>query len=147
VLRRATSYTPTTQNGSANGSEATTLVGDELGQDGLMSIARGLDATSTEVFGAQLTAAISRFRAGGEPLDDRTIIVLRRNNARWCPSTKHRSLRTATASLGRKKPLRRSPRLSSTRMSFDRRCLNLECAFMRAMFLLLVAGIVVSSSR
>jgi hypothetical protein len=46
-----------------------------------MSIARGLDARSTEAFGAQLTAAISSFRAEGEPLDDQTIIVLRRNDA------------------------------------------------------------------
>ena len=61
--------------------EATSPVGDELGQDGLMSIARGLDATSAEAFGAQLTTAVSAFRAGGEPLDDQTIIVLRRNDA------------------------------------------------------------------
>jgi phosphoserine phosphatase RsbU/P len=66
---------------SDGASEATNPVGDELGQDGLMSIARGLDARSTEAFGAQLTAAISSFRAGGEPLDDQTIIVLRRNDA------------------------------------------------------------------
>jgi sigma-B regulation protein RsbU (phosphoserine phosphatase) len=66
---------------SDGASEATNPVGDELGQDGLMSIARGLDATSTEAFGAQLTAAVSAFRLGGEPLDDQTIIVLRRNDA------------------------------------------------------------------
>jgi hypothetical protein len=54
--------------------------GDELGRDGLMSIARGLDARSAEAFGAQLTAALGAFRAGGEPLDDQTIIVLRRND-------------------------------------------------------------------
>jgi phosphoserine phosphatase RsbU/P len=66
---------------SDGASEATSPVGDELGQDGLMSIARGLDATSAEAFGAQLTAAVSAFRAGGEPLDDQTIIVLRRNDA------------------------------------------------------------------
>ena len=66
---------------SDGASEATNPVGDELGQDGLMSIARGLDARSTEAFGPQLTAAISSFRTGGEPLDDQTIIVLRRNDA------------------------------------------------------------------
>jgi sigma-B regulation protein RsbU (phosphoserine phosphatase) len=66
---------------SDGASEATNPVGDELGQDGLMSIARGLDARSTEAFGAQLTAAITSFRAAGGPLDDQTIIVLRRNDA------------------------------------------------------------------
>jgi len=45
-----------------------------------MRLARGLDATSAEVFGAQLTAALGAFREGGEPVDDQTIIVLRRND-------------------------------------------------------------------
>jgi phosphoserine phosphatase RsbU/P len=60
--------------------EATSPTGDELGRDGLMSIARGLDASSAEAFGGQLTAALDAFRAGGQPLDDQTIIVLRRND-------------------------------------------------------------------
>jgi sigma-B regulation protein RsbU (phosphoserine phosphatase) len=58
-------------------SEATSPAGDELGRDRLMEIARGLDASSAESFGIELTAAVSAFRAGEEPLDDQTIIVLR----------------------------------------------------------------------
>ena len=65
---------------SDGASEATSPAGDELGRDGLMSIARGLDASSAEAFGGELTAALGAFRAGGEPLDDQTIIVLRRND-------------------------------------------------------------------
>jgi sigma-B regulation protein RsbU (phosphoserine phosphatase) len=61
-------------------SEAMSPAGDELGRDGLVTIARGLDATSAEAFGAQLTAALGGFRAGDEPLDDQTLIVLRREN-------------------------------------------------------------------
>ena len=48
-------------------SEATSPAGDELGRDGLMRIARGLDAGSAEAFGAQLTVALGAFREGGEP--------------------------------------------------------------------------------
>lgn len=59
-------------------SEALGPDGEELGRDGLMNIARGLDASSAEAFGTGLTLALSAFRAGGEPLDDQTIIVLRR---------------------------------------------------------------------
>jgi sigma-B regulation protein RsbU (phosphoserine phosphatase) len=65
---------------SDGASEATNLAGDELGGDGLMSIARGLDASSAQAFGTQLTSALRAFRGGGEPLDDQTIIVLRRND-------------------------------------------------------------------
>jgi phosphoserine phosphatase RsbU/P len=65
---------------SDGASEATNPAGDELGRDGLMRIARSLDASSAEAFGAQLTSAISAFRAGGQPLDDQTIIVLRRTD-------------------------------------------------------------------
>jgi serine phosphatase RsbU (regulator of sigma subunit) len=62
-------------------SEATNPAGDELGRDGLMSIARRLDGSSAEVFGTQLTSALHDFRGGEEPLDDQTIVVLRRNDA------------------------------------------------------------------
>ncbi|PYS50458.1 MAG: hypothetical protein DMG13_20970 [Acidobacteria bacterium] len=64
---------------SDGASEATSPAGDELGPDRLMSIARGLDASSAEAFGTQFTSALRAFRGGGEPLDDQTIIVLRRN--------------------------------------------------------------------
>jgi sigma-B regulation protein RsbU (phosphoserine phosphatase) len=63
---------------SDGASEALTPAGDELGRDGLMSIARGLDASSAETFGTQLISALSSFREGTEPLDDQTIIVLKR---------------------------------------------------------------------
>jgi sigma-B regulation protein RsbU (phosphoserine phosphatase) len=58
-------------------SEATNQAGEELGRDGLMNIARALDRTSAETFGTQLTSALRDFRAGVEPNDDETIIVLR----------------------------------------------------------------------
>jgi phosphoserine phosphatase RsbU/P len=61
-------------------SESTNPAAEELGRDGLMSIARGLDASSAEAFGAQLTAALHGFRGGSEPADDQTIIVLRRSD-------------------------------------------------------------------
>ena len=65
---------------SDGASDAMSPAGDELGRDGLIGIARGLDSRSAGAFGAELTAALGDFRAGGEPLDDQTIIVLRRND-------------------------------------------------------------------
>ena len=64
---------------SDGASEATSPAGDELGGDGLMRIACGLDTSSADAFGTQLTSALRAFRGGGEPLDDQTIIVLRRD--------------------------------------------------------------------
>jgi phosphoserine phosphatase RsbU/P len=61
-------------------SETTNRGGDELGRDQLMSMARGLDSSSAEAFGTQLTLALGAFREGSEPVDDQTIIVLRRTN-------------------------------------------------------------------
>jgi phosphoserine phosphatase RsbU/P len=61
-------------------SEATDPAGTELGRDGLMNMARALDSSSAEAFGAQLALTVSAFRGGGEPLDDETIIVMRRND-------------------------------------------------------------------
>lgn len=55
---------------SDGASEAMSAAGDELGRDGLISIARGVEPTSAEAFGAQFTAAVGAFRGGGEPLDD-----------------------------------------------------------------------------
>jgi sigma-B regulation protein RsbU (phosphoserine phosphatase) len=57
-------------------SEASNEVGDELGSDGLMRIAREMDASSAEAFGSQLAAALGRFRGRAEPADDQTVIVL-----------------------------------------------------------------------
>ena len=59
-------------------SEATDPSGNELGRDGLLRIARGLDVRSPETFGIQFTSALNAFRGGTEPLDDQTIIVLGR---------------------------------------------------------------------
>lgn len=61
-------------------SEATNPAGEELGRDGLMTMARALDSTSAEAFGTQLAAALREFRGGGDPLDDETIVVMRRND-------------------------------------------------------------------
>jgi sigma-B regulation protein RsbU (phosphoserine phosphatase) len=57
-------------------SEATNPAGEELGRDGLMDIARQLDPGTAEAFGTQLTSALRGFRAGVQPADDETIIVL-----------------------------------------------------------------------
>ena len=60
-------------------SESTNPAGEELGRDGLMNLARELDASSAEAFGTQLTTAVRDFRGGVEAGDDETIIVLRRS--------------------------------------------------------------------
>ena len=57
-------------------SEATNRVGEELGRDGLMALARELDSRSPETFGTQLAEAVREFRAGTVPQDDETVIVL-----------------------------------------------------------------------
>ena len=59
-------------------SEAVNPVGEELGRDALMAVARELDRSSPEAFGTELTAALRGFRGNVEPLDDETIIVLQR---------------------------------------------------------------------
>lgn len=59
-------------------SEALNEAGEELGREGLMSIARGLDPSSAGPFGTQLAAALRRFRGSAEPTDDETLIVLER---------------------------------------------------------------------
>jgi sigma-B regulation protein RsbU (phosphoserine phosphatase) len=61
-------------------SEATSPSGNELGRDGLMNMARALDSSSAEALGTQLALALRAFRGDGEPLDDVTIIVMRRND-------------------------------------------------------------------
>jgi sigma-B regulation protein RsbU (phosphoserine phosphatase) len=59
-------------------SEAANPAGDELGRDGLMNIAHGLDTTSADAVGNGLITALRAFRAGVEPADDETLIVLER---------------------------------------------------------------------
>jgi serine phosphatase RsbU (regulator of sigma subunit) len=44
-----------------------------------MNMARALDCNSPEALGTRLTSALHAFRGGAEPLDDETIIVMRRN--------------------------------------------------------------------
>jgi sigma-B regulation protein RsbU (phosphoserine phosphatase) len=61
-------------------SEANSPAGNELGRDGLMNMARALDFSSAEALGTQLASALRAFRGDGEPLDDETIIVMRRND-------------------------------------------------------------------
>ena len=66
---------------SDGASEALNPAGDELGRDGLLTLASALDVSSVEPFGTQLTTALQAFRGGGVPVDDQTIIVLRRSDA------------------------------------------------------------------
>ena len=61
-------------------SEATGPAGNELGRDGLMNMACALNSSSAETLGTQLASALRAFRGDGEPLDDETIIVMRRND-------------------------------------------------------------------
>jgi sigma-B regulation protein RsbU (phosphoserine phosphatase) len=57
-------------------SEATNPAAEELGRDGLVNLARGLDRSRVEAFGEQLTAALGHFRGGTDAADDETVIVL-----------------------------------------------------------------------
>jgi hypothetical protein len=61
-------------------SEAMNPGGNELGLNGLMNMARTLDCNSPEALGTRLTSALHAFRGGAEPLDDETVIVIRRND-------------------------------------------------------------------
>jgi serine phosphatase RsbU (regulator of sigma subunit) len=45
-----------------------------------MNMARGLDSSPAEALGTQLASALCAFRGDGEPLDDETIIVMKRND-------------------------------------------------------------------
>jgi sigma-B regulation protein RsbU (phosphoserine phosphatase) len=59
-------------------SEASSFAGNELGRDGLMTIARALKPISSETFGTALVEAVREFRGGKAPEDDETVIVLQR---------------------------------------------------------------------
>jgi phosphoserine phosphatase RsbU/P len=63
---------------SDGASEATNEAAEELGRDGLLDMARGLDRRSVESFGQELTSALRRFRGGVAASDDESIIVLQR---------------------------------------------------------------------
>lgn len=62
-------------------SEAASPSGNELGRDGLMSVARALSSHSAEAVGAQLASALRAFRGEAEPIDDETIIVIEVNGS------------------------------------------------------------------
>jgi phosphoserine phosphatase RsbU/P len=59
-------------------SEATNPEGNELGRDGLIHIARGVDSSSAEAFGTGFAARLRDFRGDVAATDDETIIVLHR---------------------------------------------------------------------
>lgn len=61
-------------------SETTNPAGYELGRGCLMNMVRLLDPSSAEALGTQLASAVRVFRGAGEPLDDETIIVMRKND-------------------------------------------------------------------
>ncbi len=61
-------------------SEVTNPAGTELGRDGLIDLVRGVDFTSAETLGTRLASALRAFRGDGEPQDDQTIIIMRRND-------------------------------------------------------------------
>lgn len=44
-----------------------------------MNTVRALDTSSADGFGTQLVSALNNYRGGGEPVDDQTIIVIRKN--------------------------------------------------------------------
>ena len=56
--------------------EATNPAGEQLGREELMNLARNVDSSSAETFGIQLASSLERFRAGVQPADDATIIVI-----------------------------------------------------------------------
>jgi sigma-B regulation protein RsbU (phosphoserine phosphatase) len=58
--------------------ESKSPAGIELGREGLIDMVRTLDSSSAEALGTQLESALRAFRGGAEPLDDETIIVLKR---------------------------------------------------------------------
>ena len=61
-------------------SEATSPAGDELGKHGLIKMARSLDCSSAELLGTQLASALRDFQGDRVPLDDETIIVIRKSD-------------------------------------------------------------------
>lgn len=58
--------------------ESKNPTGTELGREGLLNIVQTLDSRSAETLGTQLESALRAFRGGAEPLDDETIVVLKR---------------------------------------------------------------------
>jgi phosphoserine phosphatase RsbU/P len=61
-------------------SEATNPAGTELGRDGLIDLVRAIDFRSPDALGTRLASALCGFRGDGEPQDDQTIIIMKRND-------------------------------------------------------------------
>jgi sigma-B regulation protein RsbU (phosphoserine phosphatase) len=64
-------------------SESRNENGDELGQEGLLALVRGLPAGSLEgpaAFGDALVARLKKFRGNGPQRDDETLVVLQRQS-------------------------------------------------------------------
>jgi phosphoserine phosphatase RsbU/P len=59
-------------------SESADRSGEQIGIDGLLSIARGLPVESAAAAGQELLSAVERFRGSAPPADDETVIALRR---------------------------------------------------------------------
>ena len=59
-------------------SESWDASGEQLGLDGLLSIARELPVASAEAAGRGLLSAVERFRGSAPVADDETVVVLER---------------------------------------------------------------------
>jgi sigma-B regulation protein RsbU (phosphoserine phosphatase) len=70
-------------------SESRNENGDELGQEGLLALVRGLPADSLEgpaAFGDALVARLKKFRGNGPQRDDETLVVLQRQTEQDRPA-------------------------------------------------------------
>ena len=52
--------------------------GEQLGMEGLLSVARGLPVDSAAAAGHALLSAVNRFRGSAPPADDETVVALER---------------------------------------------------------------------
>jgi len=59
-------------------SESVDASGEQLGLDGLLSIARSLPVESAAAAGQELLSAVERFRESAPPDDDITVLALQR---------------------------------------------------------------------
>jgi serine phosphatase RsbU (regulator of sigma subunit) len=68
--------------------EARSAGDEELGEERLLDLARGIDPTRSDRFGGRLLEAIAEFRGGARPNDDQTVLVLRHNATDPPPMTR-----------------------------------------------------------
>jgi sigma-B regulation protein RsbU (phosphoserine phosphatase) len=66
-------------------SESCDNSGEQLGLDGLLSIAHNLPTESPVAAGKELLAAVTRFRGAVPPADDETVVVLQRRAPQALP--------------------------------------------------------------